>query len=521
MSASVVGARLARVCWLALAVVGVLACWSAGALAQGWQIVSSSNTTVAAGAELTYYVDVVNRSLGNSDGSPYTITVRLPDGMQGVSFQDNNMIFGGPPAIDCGSVAGLRELTCTSTQTTSPDLIGEVRITVAVDPAASGVLTTSFDISGGGLDPDSTVDPVRVAAAPLPFGIDAFDGRVSDAGGQPYTQAAGHPFDLATDLDLNTARDSSVTSSPFGPIIGDIQPVEPVKDIIVDLPPGLVGKPTGIAPCSTSELSNAQGITALPLCSPTSQVGTATFVQNGMKLGNVLGPVPIFNMAPPPGVPARFGMNAAGTVIVLDASVRTGSDYGLTVTSRNAPAALAIAGVHIDFWGVPSDRSHDSERSCKGQQAAGLPDGPFCASGDPRAAFFRNPTSCTPPGVGLVTTVRASSWMHPNDFKQASFVSHLDPGYPFDPNDPSTPWGAPAGPDHCDLVPFDPVLDAQPIAGSKAGGPAAFAFDVTIPQTDDPDTVGQSDLKKAVVTLPQGVRVNPSSADGLGVCDPA
>jgi uncharacterized repeat protein (TIGR01451 family) len=495
---------------LAIAMVVMLSVSASALAAQGWQVVSTSNTTVRPGDQLTYYVDVIDRGDVNSNGTPYTVTATLPSGMTGVSSED--FFFG----FDCGSVAGLTTITCTSNQFVSPDTVQEVRITVAVDPGASGVLTARFDVSGGGLADASTVDPVTISATPPPFGIDAFDGQVSDAAGNPFTQAGGHPADLSTAVDINTATDTSPTPNPFQPIVGPTQPIEALKDVVVDLPPGLVGNPTGVSQCTTGQLSNTSGITPLPLCPITSQVGTATFLQDGTKFGNVLGPVPIFNMVPPPSVPARFGMNVAGTMVALDASVRTGSDYGLTVTARNAPAGLAISGTHIDFWGVPSDPSHDSERSCPGQPAAGLPGGPSCVSGAPRTAFFRNPTACTAPGVGVATTVHVDSWQHPGDFKQASFLSHTTPAYPFARSD----WGAQIGPDGCNRVPFDPVLDAQPVAGTAAGGPSAFAFDITIPQDNNPDTVSQSDLKKAVVTLPQGVRVNPSSADGLQGCSP-
>jgi hypothetical protein len=70
-------------------------------------------------------------------------------------------------------------------------------------------------------------------------------------------------------------------------------------------------------------------------------------------------------------------------------------------------------------------------------------------------------------------------------------------------------------------VPFVPTLRGQPAAGAQAGSPSGFSFDLSLPQNDDPDSIGTSDLRKAVVTLPQGVRVNPSSAGGLAGCSSA
>jgi len=174
---------------------------------------------------------------------------------------------------------------------------------------------------------------------------------------------------------------------------------------------------------------------------------------------------------------------------------------------------LAIVGNTVTLWGVPSDPSHKPERGCPGSDYPFV-GGPTCDGGVDLTAFFRNPTSCSDPGT-VTTTIAADSWQHPTDIKSMSVAAHQAPGYPFAPID----WGTPLGVDGCDLVPFDPVLSAQPLTGSKAASPAGFAFDLSIPQTDDPNVVAtQSDIRTVTITLPQGVRVNPSSAGGLGAC---
>jgi len=65
------------------------------------------------------------------------------------------------------------------------------------------------------------------------------------------------------------------------------------------------------------------------------------------------------------------------------------------------------------------------------------------------------------------------------------------------------------------------VLRGDPPAGATAGKPSGFSFDLSLPQSDEPRVPGTSDLRKAVVTLPQGVRVSPSSANGLAACSSA
>jgi len=515
MTAATIGGtkmrQLGRLVATALAALLLFGCLAASALAAPvWRIVSSSSTTVAPGGQLTYFIDVVNVGDVNSDGTPYPLTITLPPGFLGATAEP-----GAGSSFSCPSVAGETIITCDGSGAAFVGIRQELRLTVDVDSGAIGVKTATFEISGGGAPSGSSgADAVTISDTPLGFGIDAFDGQVTaDAAASPFTQAGGHPFGLSTAITFNAAPDSS-------PVVGGLQPLEPVKNVVVDLPPGLVGNPTGATECTGSDLANTEPLSVNPrsLCAPTSQVGTALVVHNGQAaFGNVLGLVPVFNMVPPPNVPARFGINVLGTVVVLDAQVRTGSDYGLRIVSRNTSEGASLIGTEFDFWGVPSDASHDHERSCPGQAAAGT-GGPTCGSGAPRRAFFRNPTTCTPLGVGLTTTARVDSWLHPGDFKTASFVSHDPPGYPFAPVD----WGAPHGPDGCEVVPFDPLLQGQPLEGSKAGGPVPFTFDLTIPQSDDPDeTAAQSDLRKAVVTLPAGVRVSASSASGLQACSSA
>ena len=118
-------------------------------------------------------------------------------------------------------------------------------------------------------------------------------------------------------------------------------------------------------------------------------------------------------------------------------------------------------------------------------------------------------------GVGLATTLRMDSWEHPGVFEEASFVSHNPLGYPF----PRSEWGAPQGPTGCASVRFDPAISAQPTS-TVADSPTGLSIDLTVPQEalSNPAAIAQADLRKAVVTLPEGLTVNPSSADGLAAC---
>jgi archaellum component FlaG (FlaF/FlaG flagellin family) len=470
-----------------------------------WRVIPVSDSTVAPGANLTYNLSLKNTGSENTTGEPTDLTVTLPDGMTAVSADTTAFTKNGQD-FECPGAAGATVVKCTGTPFFSSQLINHLTVTVAVDPATveGTVLTTAFALSGGGAaETDHTVDPVTVTTAPPVFGVDTFDASAT-RNGVPLTQAGGHPDQLTTSIDFNTFTNPSL-------VVGDANPVQDVKTVDVELPPGLVGDTTGVDECTLGRLTNGESAPA-PLCPVTSQVGVALVRTNEIPFG----PLALYNMVPPPGVPARFAFNVGGTIVTLDAHVRTGGDYGLGITASNTPQALEITGSTVTLWGVPSDPSHDLERSCSGQQAPSTAGGPSCASGGPRRAFFRLPTSCTAPGEGLTTTASIDSWQNPGHFAPtASVTSHELPGYPFAPQD----WGQVIGITGCESVPFTPSLDARPLAGSQANAPSGFAFDITVPQDESPDTpASQSDVRKVTIALPQGVRVSPSSASGLGAC---
>jgi uncharacterized repeat protein (TIGR01451 family) len=507
-----------------LAVVMVMMVSAAAAVAGPvWRIDTVANTTAVPGGTLQYFVQLTNIGDAPMDGSEIDLVVTLPAGLTGVSASDPTLTCTAGDGVS--TIVGASVIKCVSTDQFPAKRQISPQITVAVDPGALGTLTSSFEVSGGGGGDAQTVDPTQISAVPPAFGVDAFDGQVNeDASGMPFTQAGGHPFDATTEIDFNTLTNPN-------PQIGDLWPVEPTKDVLVDLPPGFIGNPTVSARCTASQLANSASIEALPLCPPDSQVGTTLVRLNGFGPQNVVGPLPVFNVVPPPNVAARFGFNISGTVVTLDGALRSGSDYGLSVDARNISEGLPIAGTSLTFWGVPSDPRHDSDRACPGHDAPAS-GGPTCPSGATPAAFLRNPTSCVAPadsGVsdGLATDVHIDSYENPGrliadgsadlsdpNWKNARFVSHLPPSYPSAPSD----WGPHQLPTGCDNEPFDPKLIAAPVPSAKAGQPAGFAFDVSLPQSDEPSAIGEADLKKAVVTLPVGLRISPASADGLQGC---
>src|SRR6202020_3027449 len=71
---------------------------------------------------------------------------------------------------------------------------------------------------------------------------------------------------------------------------------------------------------------------------------------------------PVFNLKPSVGEPARFGFRTLVANVILDTSVRTGGDYGVTVSVSNITQLSSFLANRVTFWGVPGDPIHDQSR---------------------------------------------------------------------------------------------------------------------------------------------------------------
>jgi hypothetical protein len=338
------------------------------------------------------------------------------------------------------------------------------------------------------------------------FGFVAFDGSVIGDEGTPFTQAGGHPFAVRVSIDIRTrTKIEDVNGTP----VEVPWPEEAIKSLFVDAPPGFVGNPRAVPSCTMEQLvSLPSGIGAASACPAETQVGVVAF-RTSFGPNVITLTRPLYSLVPPPNVPARFGFNFGGVIVTLDASVRSDGDYGLTVGTQGISQGIALVGTEVTLWGVPGESAHDGERWCE----AGFPG---CPSTSGQIPFLTMPTSCTAPDQGLLWAAHADSWVSPGVFASASFLTHSAPFYP------DADWPGPqVGVTGCELVPFRASLDAKP-SSLVAGAPSGYAFDLTIPQSDDPITgLAPSHLKKVAVTLPPGVRVSPSSAAGLEGCSPA
>jgi hypothetical protein len=316
-----------------------------------------------------------------------------------------------------------------------------------------------------------------VAAAPAlaDFGVQpgSFSSINTNQDGTIDTQAGSHPYESITNFHFTT-NDSG-------------QPTENVKDVIVDLPPGVVGDPNATPHCTVTQLDANN-------CSGDSQVGLLGLTVN-IGSGDQTLSTPLYNMTPPAGNAAEFAANVLVVNSPVDVTVRTGGDYGLRTTVANISANLPLTGTSLTLWGVPADPSHDALRTCAGFVTP-------CASTSTPRPFLTMPTLCQ---SQLTSNISTDSWQAPGQFSHDSYAS-VDAG------------GSPVGVTGCGRLAFNPSITAQPEL-TQGDSPSGLDVDLHIPQAPNvPGALATPELSSAVVTLPQGMAVSPSAADGLQAC---
>jgi hypothetical protein len=268
-------------------------------------------------------------------------------------------------------------------------------------------------------------------------------------------------------------------------VIGEAIP----KDVRVDLPPGLTINPQAAPHCTEAILEQP------PILGSNKDPGTEECERLGSRVGTIfldvagvrgvqfraLLSLPVFNIVPKPGEPAELGftvgvLKLAGVTgtIFLEANVAWASDYhsGVTIHVPEvfAEQRLGVVEAHLSL-----------DKSLGGNSLISLG------------------TDCH---ASTTSTLTTDTYEHP-----IAFLSKAT---------------APIGPDHvlqptgCDQVPFEPTLAAHS-ASTAVDSPTALSVSVGVPFEPEAP-IAQAHLKRAVVTLPKGMGLNPAAAGRLGAC---
>jgi hypothetical protein len=296
--------------------------------------------------------------------------------------------------------------------------------------------------------------------------------------------AGSHPYALTTTFRIAATTDPEGHLLPEG---GDL------ADLLVELPPGVVVDPLALPRCGAEEFATVNSGTEEDGCPNASAVGVLAVenVTPTTLAERKVSVYPIYDLTPPSGSSGLFGSRVANAAVYLTSSVRTGSDYGLTVAIKGIPQDVHVLGGTVTFWGVPAESAHDKERGNCIQSHGTCP-----AAVLPEAALTL-PTQCLIPPTAVL---RADSWQEPGLFSASA-------------SDPLLSSALTS----CEGLDFSPSFHTQ-VESSTADAPTGLKLRLQMPQSKDPHGRGEANLRDATVSLPPGMTLNLSRAGKLVGC---
>jgi hypothetical protein len=446
----------------------------------------------------SYVVTVTNSGGRSTDGSPITVTDTLPAGT--VAQAMRLQVPRRSEVIGC-SVAAVR---CTYTGVLPPGEVLVVYLYASVDPGLSGSVTNAVQVSGGGGAPAVANFQNTVSSAPAVPGLSSFDMTLSGSEGVQDTQAGDHPFGVTTNFQFAAIRGAAVVSQEDhanNPAHYGYPVIQDVKDVVVDLPPGLVGNAQTASQCTQRELEPSETNHASETkCPASSAVGTVSLEEYGhLDFGGesilLYKPV-IYNLVPEHGYPAEFGFNVGGRSILLyGTAVPSSHGYVLQVSTPGILRLVQLGGISLTFWGVSADPSHDLFRGG--------------ASSLTPVGFLTNPVDCS--AGPLTATGMSDTWQNPGRWRDGS-PDLSDPAWVVKT---STVFPSITG---CELLSFAPGIEVTPEV-TRADEPSGLNIDIRVPQAPQlPPDLATPEFKNVTVTLPSGMSISPSAGDGLQAC---
>jgi hypothetical protein len=297
----------------------------------------------------------------------------------------------------------------------------------------------------------------------------------AEAEAEGYRVAGGHPYFGVTDFVLNTVE----------PEAGLKVPAESVKNLRVDVAPGVVTNPQAVPYCSvkdftSTEVEPVKHIFLAPKCPESTIIGkqfatTVLEVAPG-KFADVPLKGNVYNLEQTTGLASLFGVAlevGAGVYVhtLIEGNVEWASDYHDYFVIKNINPGLIES--RLVFKG------HENE--------AKEPTG-----------FLRNPSACVTPGPDTTTTVSGESYGGATA---------------------SRSYESPVGTIECELETFSPSFAVTPET-SASDQPDGLATTLSVTHPASPAETDTSDLREATIKFPDGLTMNPSAGKGLEGCTP-
>lgn len=514
-----------------------------------WKLEARSAPTnlPANGQEGLLLATAVNFGGSKVYGAP-TITDKLPAGMEATNVEVRSVgdLLSEGNISEKEGVKFRKLFSCSGTGTSTvtcafekqhlpPAEQLELVISVRV-PNASALEAdpkNELDVAGGetaGKEPVASppplVTPLQVTGVKQeeaePFGIEHFEQTPENEDGSVDTQAGSHPYQLTTVFDL----DETLKQEPKTGHETELVPTPSVsaleKTLHFQLPPGLIGNPNAVAQCNGTEFSEPNSVhEGIDVCPSDTALGVAYVTFDDPSLLHYYARlVPVFNLVPAPGEPARFGFDIEGVPIVLRTSLRSGSDYGVNVTVEYASQAVQVLSSRVTIWGTPDSPSHDEER---GWDCLGFPPCKRLEDANPEP-FLSLPSGVT---SRLRSEVSGEAWS----------------GQKITTGEANTTYELPSSLENREGLEFDPSLSVYPVedheqgwsageqqeeeegrepasAVTSASTPTGLRVHVHVPQTTA-DGRAESSVRTTTVALPPEMLLNASAANGLEACSEA
>ena len=323
--------------------------------------------------------------------------------------------------------------------------------------------------------------------------------------GELLTQAGEHPFSMTTSFRINGQVNE----------LGGEEPFAPVRDALFTQMPGFAASPTAVPVCSMADflLPNPKN-SELPNCPDSTVLGVVANELASRNGGKATFHSPVYNLETAPGVAGRLGLWATEIPVTIDAELSEEAPNLVVAGPTNIPQLVEVMGSIFTLWGVPADPAHDPLRGSCVKVNTGESLGE-CSAGGNEVPFITMPRNCDGP---LATEHHALSWAA-YDFATESFLpARTDEGEVLTRDE----FGNPQEMTGCGALLFSPRISSVASARSAAS-PSGLEFKLEIDDEGltNPTGIAGSDVRKTVVTFPEGVTLNPSAGEGLAVCTEA
>jgi uncharacterized repeat protein (TIGR01451 family) len=432
-------------------------------------------TVLARGETATYRVIATNSGSVVTSGALVKLTDTLPPGVDPDEVQ---LYWSGEPGEPRSKACEIQApvVRCRFPHRLAPDATLTMSIQVTVEQSAETGLMNTASVTGAGIPAASVTEPDHIAEPEPPFGVRSLTAALSGLDGTSEVQAGGHPYEMTARIDLNTTRRVGPEAETLPTSVHDL------RDVVIELPPGLLVSTAATPMCTLAQLS------ARASCPADTTVGQIQTEPSDLaSLGS-----PIYNLTPEPGVAAEFGYRdgLGNTHVLYGALAPTPAGYALTLTAREVPQ-VGLDSLTVRIYGDPANRDRSTQ---------------------PAPALLTSPADCRSQPLQL--TVYMDSWQAPGATNPDGTPNLTGPGWVT----ASTQTPPVTG---CELLDglFTPMLTGQ-VDTAAASTPTGLTFELGIPQ-QEANNIATPPLREAVVTLPEGVMIDPSVADGLTGCSEA